>query len=177
MQLRRIVTGHDEQGRSVFVEDGQAPRANSFQDIPGYSISQVWATRPECAMSEDLTREGGSMIPGPGGTSLLVVHLPPDAVMAAPLDAQRAAAEMSRAMPGLIDIFEPDDPAMHRSATLDYGLLLEGELWLELDDGEQRLLRPGDVVIQQGTRHAWRNRSQTVAKAVFFMVGAVPSAR
>lgn len=177
MQVRRIVTGHDEQGKSVFLADEPAPRAKSFQDMPGYGIAQLWATQPGGATGNDPTLLGGSLIPGPGGTSLLFVSLPPDSVMAAPIDPQRAVAEMIENLPGLIDIFEAQDPAMHRSPTLDYGLLLEGELWLELDDGEQRLLRPGDVVIQQGTRHAWRNRSQAVAKAVFFMVGAAAPAR
>ncbi|SDG13307.1 MULTISPECIES: cupin domain-containing protein [Pseudomonadaceae] len=177
MQVRRIVTGHDEQGKAVFLADGPAPRAKNFQDMPGYGIAQLWATQPGSDAGRDLTLAGGSLVPGPGGTSLLFVSLPPDTVMAAPIDPQRAVAEMIENLPGLIDLFEVDDPAMHRSPAIDYGILLEGELWLELDDGEQRLLRPGDVVIQQGTRHAWRNRSQAVAKAVFFMVGAVPPAR
>lgn len=58
-----------------------------------------------------------------------MVSLPPDAVMAAPINPERALAEMRESMPGLIDVFESDDPAMHRSPTLDYGILLEGELW------------------------------------------------
>lgn len=177
MQVRRIVTGHDEQGNSVFLADAPVPRAKSFPDMPGYGIAQAWATQPGSATDSDLTQAAGSLIPGPGGTSLLFVSLPPDTVMAAPIDPQRAVAEMVESLPGLIDIFETQDPAMHRSPTLDYGVLLEGELWIELDNGEQRLLRAGDVVIQHGTRHAWRNRSSTVAKAVFFMVGVVPPAR
>ncbi|GFM57140.1 cupin [Pseudomonas cichorii] len=172
MQVRRVVTGQDEKGRSVFLADGPAPRAINFQDMPGYGIAQLWATQPGSATDTDLTLLGGSLIPGAGGTSLLFVSFPPDTVMAAPIDPQRAVTEMVENLPGLIDIFETQDPAMHRSPTLDYGLLLEGELWLELDDGEQRQLLPGDVVIQQGTRHAWRNRSQATAKAVFFMIGA-----
>lgn len=177
MHVRRIVTGHDEQGNAVFVADAPAPRSKSFEDLPGYGISQVWATQPGLPTTEDLTQASGSLIPGPGGTSLLMVSLPPDTVMAAPLDPQRLVAQMIEAMPGLLETFEAADPAMHRSPTLDYGVLLEGELWLELDNGEQRLLRAGDVVIQQGTRHAWRNRSTQVAKAVFFMVGADVSCR
>ncbi len=172
MHVRRIVTGHDEQGHAVFVSDAPAPRATRFEDMPGYGIAQVWATQPDLPSTQDLTGPGSALIPGPGGTSLLMVSLPPDTVMAAPLDPQRAVAQMLETMPDLLQTFEAADPAMHRSPTLDYGVLLEGELWLELDNGEQRLLRPGDVVIQQGTRHAWRNRSTQVAKALFFMVGA-----
>lgn len=177
MKVRRIVTGHDERGKSVFLSDGPAPRAKNFQDMPGYGIAQLWATQPDSYTGSDPTLAGGSLVPGPGGTSMLFVSLPPDTVMAAPTDPQRAVEELIEHLPGLIDLFEVDDPGMHRSPAIDYGLLLEGELWLELDDGEQRLLLPGDVVIQQGTRHAWRNRSQSVAKAVFFMVGVGATAR
>ena len=100
-----------------------------------------------------------------------MVSFPPDAVMAAPLNPERALGELIDALPGLFQCFEPDQPGMHRTPTVDYGILLEGELWLELDDGQEKLLRSGDVVIQNATRHAWRNRSQQVAKVVFFMVG------
>lgn len=175
MQIRRIVTGHDGEGRSVFVADGAAPRASDFADIPGHGVAQLWATSSMprlTAAPQDPTRLQGSLIPGIGGTSLLAVSFPPDSVMAAPLDPQRAFEQMAEALPGLFECFEAEHPGMHRTPTIDYGVLLEGELWLELDDGEQRLVRPGDVVIQNGTRHAWRNKSEQPAKAMFFMVGA-----
>jgi len=169
MQIRRVVTGHDGQGKSVFISDASAPRAKDFSDIPGYGFSQVWCN--EVALDGDQSTQGGSLLPGVGGSSLLMVSFPPDSVMAAPLDPQRAFAEMVEALPGLIDCFEPEAPGMHRTPTLDYVVIIEGELWLELDDGEERLLRRGEVVIQNGTRHAWRNKSDQVAKAVFFMQG------
>lgn len=175
MQIRRIVTGHDASGRAVFVADGAAPRASDFLDIPGHGIAQLWATSAPPQVSatpQDLTQLHGSLIPGVGGTSLLAVSFPPDSVMAAPLDPQRAFEQMAAALPGLFECFEADQPGMHRTPTIDYGVLLEGELWLELDDGEQRLVRAGDVVIQNGTRHAWRNKSAQPAKAIFFMLGA-----
>lgn len=74
-------------------------------------------------------------------------------------------------MPGLGELFEADAPGFHRSDTIDYGVLLEGELTLELDDGE-RVLRQGDVVVQMGTRHAWRNTGNSPARMLFVMVGA-----
>lgn len=174
MQIRRIVTGHDPSGQAVFISDDTAPRATDFADIPGHGIAQLWATActPQLsATPQDPTQLQGSMIPGAGGTSLLAVSFPPDSVMAAPLDPQRAFEQMAAALPGLFECFEAEHPGMHRTPTIDYGVLLEGELWLELDNGEQRLVRPGDVVIQNGTRHAWRNKSERLAKAIFFMVG------
>lgn len=167
MQVRRVVTGHDESGRSVFLSDGLAPRHTDFQDIPGHGVAQVWCSGTET----DPTLVRRPLIPEPGENSLLVVSFPPDAVMAAPLNPERALGELIDALPGLFQCFEPDQPGMHRTPTVDYGILLEGELWLELDDGQEKLLRSGDVIIQNATRHAWRNRSQQVAKVVFFMVG------
>ena len=175
MQIRRIVTGHDSRGQSVFVADGAAPRATDFVDLPGHGVAQLWATPSPPRLSEmpqDLTQMQGSLIPGVGGTSLLAVSFPPDSVMAAPLDPQRAFEQMAAALPGLFECFEAAHPGMHKTPTIDYGVLLEGELWLELDNGEQRLVRAGDVVIQNGTRHAWRNKSEQPAKALFFMLGA-----
>jgi hypothetical protein len=180
MQIRRVVTGHDALGNAVFVSDGMAPRAKDFTDIPGHGIAQVWCTEgsPMLPVSavKDLTLLQGSLIPSAGNTSLLAVSFPPDSVMASPLDPKRAFEEMTAALPGLIERFEVEHPGMHRTPTVDYAVLLEGELYLELDNGEQRLLRAGDVVIQNGTRHAWRNKSQRLAKAIFFMLGASTSA-
>jgi len=67
---------------------------------------------------------------------------------------------------------EPDAPGMHTSQTVDYGVLIRGEVWLELDDGAKRLLKPGDCVIQNGTRHAWHNTSDRESVMAFVVVGA-----
>ena len=75
-------------------------------------------------------------------------------------------------MPDLARTFEPECPGMHRTDTVDYAIVLSGEIWLEVDDGNDTLLRPTDVVVQQGTRHAWRNKSDAQAVVAFFMVGA-----
>jgi quercetin dioxygenase-like cupin family protein len=82
---------------------------------------------------------------------------------------------LSAALPGLIESFEPDHPGMHTTATIDYGIILEGEMWLELDNGQSRLVKAGDIVIQNGTRHAWRNKSERIARALFVMIGVSPA--
>lgn len=89
-----------------------------------------------------------------------------------PSDPASAFGQLAAALPGLAESFEPDAPGMHTTPTIDYGIILEGELWLELDDGEMRLVMPGDIVIQNGTRHAWRNKTDRVARALFVMIGA-----
>ncbi|SEG88183.1 cupin domain-containing protein [Marinobacterium lutimaris] len=175
MQVRRVVTGHDAGGQPVFISDDNTPRAADFADIPGYGFAQLWSTEypSTTTATDDPTAARGSLIPGTGGTSMLMVSLPPDSVMAQPRNPERAFAQMAEELPGLLECFDPERPGMHKTPTVDYGVLLEGELWLELEGGESRVLHPGDVVIQNGTSHAWRNRSDQPAKAVFFMQGAI----
>lgn len=175
MKIRRIVTGHDEHGNSVFVSDDYAPRAQSFTSIPGHAMAQLWTTsaHPVCLeQRSDPTLEYASLIPPLGGTSLAIFDFPPDSIMQNPADGVRAYEELGAALPGLIESFEPENPGMHTTATIDYGIILEGEMWLELDHGESRLVKTGDVVIQNGTRHAWRNKSERIARALFVMIGA-----
>jgi len=88
-----------------------------------------------------------------------------------PIDGVRAYEELGAALPGLIESFELENPGMHTTATTDYGIILEGEMWLELDNGQSRLVKAGDIVIQNGTRHAWRNKSEGIARALFVMIG------
>jgi mannose-6-phosphate isomerase-like protein (cupin superfamily) len=73
---------------------------------------------------------------------------------------------------GLAAWADPDDPGMHRTATLDYDIVLEGRIGLELDNGTEVELGPGDVVVQNGTRHRWHNRGDTVARLMSVTVGA-----
>jgi mannose-6-phosphate isomerase-like protein (cupin superfamily) len=180
MKIRRLVTGHDEQGHSVFVSDDWAPRAQSFASIPGHGMAQIWST-PALpvlhAQGSDPTLALASLIPAQGGTSIALFDFPPDSVMQNPVDGVQAYAELGAALPGLIECFEADSPGMHTTATIDYGVILEGEMWLELDNGESRLVKAGDIVIQNGTRHAWRNKSEQIARALFVMIGAAPSAQ
>ncbi|CAI8999869.1 cupin domain-containing protein [Pseudomonas sp. IT-P218] len=175
MKIRRIVTGHDEQGNSVFVSDDFAPRAQSFASIPGHAMAQLWTTPAQPTLLEnerDPTLDHASLIPPQGGTSIAMFDFPPDTVMHNPADGAQAFDELGAALPGLIETFEPDNPGMHTTATIDYGVILEGEMWLELDNGQSRLVKAGDIVIQNGTRHAWRNKSKRIARALFVMIGA-----
>jgi len=176
MLIRRVVTGHDNNGRSVLVSDGAPPRTVSFRSIPGHAFAQVWTTPPSPVVpagNADPTEGQVNLLPPAGGTSLLIVTFPPDSTMSAPgFDPLAAGEECIARMPDLARTFEPDCPGMHRTDTVDYAIVLSGEVWLEVDDGKQTLLRPTDVVVQQGARHAWRNRSETPATVAFFMVGA-----
>lgn len=176
MTVRRVVTGRDTAGKSVFVAAGAAPAHHDYVHIPSMSSVQLWATPGNASIPSafvDPVANYKSILPGLGGTQFLIVAFPPDAVMMSPsFNPTKAAEENLRVSPGLAECFEPDNPGMHTSDTIDYGIVLEGEIWLELDEGRTERLQKHDVIIQNGTRHAWRNRSSNVALMAFVLIGA-----
>jgi mannose-6-phosphate isomerase-like protein (cupin superfamily) len=140
---------------------------------PGMKTSVIWSTDGSPADSTDPTAALQSVIPAPGESVMLVVDLAPDAVMASPdFDPEQAFAEQGAASPGLVELFEPENPGFHTTPTIDYFILLDGELHLELDNGEERLVKAGDVVIQNATRHRWRNETDRPARFAVVLVGA-----
>ena len=98
---------------------------------------------------------------GPAGESLLE-HI----------DVEAALAEFDERLPGLADVQEVDDPGMHTTDSVDFDYVVSGEVYLELDDGAEVLLKPGDCVVQNGTRHRWNNRSDQPCTVVVAIVGA-----
>jgi len=173
LAIRRVVTGHDENGASKVALDGAPPRSDAFVHIPGMASRLIWATGPVPALppvAEDPTVTVESIVPPQSGTRFLVVTFPPDSVFSAPgFDPAAAAAENLAISPGLAELFEPD--GMHATPTIDYGIVLDGEIWLELDEGRAELLRRHDVIVQNGTRHAWRNKSDRSATLAFVLIG------
>ncbi|NRP88460.1 hypothetical protein GFPCMMHI_04382 [Ensifer adhaerens] len=171
MSVRRVVTGHKNE-KAVFVSDEDCA-GYAFSSVPGMIQNSLWAT-------ENLPRSGcggekqvvTSLVPPAGGSRLSFVTLAPDSAMALPtFDPSAAAAEFGANLPGLAQTFEPENPGMHRTPTLDYVIVLSGSVVLELDDGAVRELKPTDVVIQNGTRHGWRNPSSTPATLAVVMIG------
>jgi hypothetical protein len=173
MKVRRVVVA-DEDGASRVVQDGEPPRTAMFAAPKGLGQSVVWRTEAHPTLRFDgaePTTATRSILPQPGGTSLILLTFPPDAVYADPsFDPELAAAESARHSPGLAELFETAKPGMHTTPTVDYDVVLDGELWLELTDGEVHL-SAGDVVIQHGTRHAWRNRSDKPATLLAVLIG------
>ncbi len=176
MEIRRVVTGHAADGAATFVSDGAVPATHVFRNVPGFANALVWSAEPGAPIPRagtDPTASVKSIVPAPGGTRFLIVRFPPDAVFGSPgFDPAAAGAETAAALPGLAETFEHADPAMHTTETIDYGVVLDGEVWLELDKGETRHLTRGDVIVQNGTRHAWRNRSSNPVTMAFVLVGA-----
>ncbi len=175
MQARRIVTGHTKAGKSVFKSDQVTPRSTAFKNVPGFVTTLIWETQPGAAVPAaegDPSTSAASWVPAPGGTNLMFITFPPDSVMMSPgFDPAAAGGEYMQVLPGLAEKFEMENPGMHTTDTVDYGVLLDGEIHLELDDGEQKKVARHDVVIQNGTRHAWRNKSDRPATMLFVLVG------
>lgn len=176
--MRRVITGVVD-GKAVFLADGEPANRHEYAGWPGHSTSVVWATAPVPELPVGRGHEprpGDTACPAPGETRLLVVRFPPDSIYADPrFDGPGYEAEAAFHLKGLIDAFEPDGGGMHRTDSVDYDVVLEGEIWLELDDGAETCLGQGDVVIQGGTRHAWRNKSDRDAVMLFVLVGARPA--
>ena len=174
MSIQRLVTGHGDDGTGVIAMQSAPPRTDAFQSIPGMVSRLVWATAAPPSLpfnGTDLTPGATSFVPGPGETRFIVVTFPPDSVFGDPgFDPDAAARENLSVSPGLAERFEPD--GMHTTPTVDYAIVLDGEVWLELDEGRSALLRQHDVVVQHGTRHAWRNKTERPATVAFVLIGA-----
>jgi mannose-6-phosphate isomerase-like protein (cupin superfamily) len=175
LQTRRIVTGIDANGRSVFVQDGPSPRTVTTESLPGLALVEMWAldetpripvphTDPVVTMS--------NFVPKAGGVRFRLVRFPGKNETAGAADARAFHEEYLRKAPGLADSMEEEDPAMHTTLTVDFGIVLSGKIILELDDGATVHLKQGDCVIQNGTRHAWRNPHDEACVMAFFMTGA-----
>jgi mannose-6-phosphate isomerase-like protein (cupin superfamily) len=170
---RRVVTANVD-GKSIFRSDEQL-QAYEFQSVPSYEHTLVWvnATTPDLREQQRFDRYPDSIVPGPGGTSLHFVTFPPGSVFADPsFDGEAARSEALGRLRGLADHFENEDPAMHKTNTVDYAVVYDGEIWLDLDDAKTVHLKRGDVVVQNGTRHAWRNNGTTPATTLFYLHGA-----
>jgi mannose-6-phosphate isomerase-like protein (cupin superfamily) len=170
---RRIVT-ENVNGKSSVQSDESMP-AYEFSTVPGYQHTLIWVspTTPDLNKQQRFDSYPDSVVPGPGGTSLHIVTFPPASVFVDPsFDGEAARNEALVRLKGLADHFEKEDPAMHKTNTVDYSLVYDGEIWLELDDGETLHLKRGDVVVQNGTRHAWRNKGTKPVTMLFFLNGA-----
>jgi len=178
MSIRRVVTGHNASGKSVVVSDGAPPRSVEFKHVPGMSAALVWETTTgQQVGGHPIDRTPtASWVPGAGGTNLMFVTFPPDAVMARPgLDPMAAGVEYMQNLPGLAEKFEMESPGMHTTDSVDYAVVLDGEVCLELDDGQLVTLKQHDAVVQNGTRHAWRNRSDRPVTMLFVLTAATRS--
>jgi quercetin dioxygenase-like cupin family protein len=214
--IRRVVTGHDAAGRSVFITDAAAPHV--YNRSPGSAVvTELWETRATPADNignNEVTDHPFRLAPPRNGSVFRIVEYPPDKERLAALERQRAGADDgsghgaalaseasgqrgnsivrahsasgdareraddTRPEPGssaraAFDRGSPRHPGFHKTSSVDYAIVLSGEIYALMDEGEV-LLRAGDVLVQRGTNHAWSNRTHEPARLAFVLIDAEP---
>jgi mannose-6-phosphate isomerase-like protein (cupin superfamily) len=167
-EVRRVVTTHDESGKAVILLDGPTPHRN---DRGGGTVLQnIWLTDETPA---DMKGKADKMartvnIPPPNGGSIIrVLDIPPIGdVSKMELGAMQAHLPPEHSHP---KARKPRHPMMHRTRTIDYAIILEGEIDMLLDDSEVHL-KAGDILVQQATNHAWVNRSNANCRICFVLI-------
>jgi mannose-6-phosphate isomerase-like protein (cupin superfamily) len=173
MGTRRVVTGKTADGKSVFVGDEEVA-TKTFALLPGWDFRRVWGSDERVTLPTDGTQPGAPLyFPSAAGFrfSVFTIGAGGEHVVEG-IDVEAAFADFNEQLPGMVEFLEPDDPGMHTTDTVDFDYVVAGEVYLELDDGAEVLLRAGDCVIQNGTRHRWNNRSDEPCTIVVSIVGA-----
>jgi hypothetical protein len=166
--VRRVVTGHDAAGRSVIVQDGASPFVLRTT-ATGPVVTDLWKTFRTPADNSDTAEPCAdvTLAPPPGGSVFRVVQFPPDAGW----DEHAAFAAMGHDLAGSATR-KGKTVGMHTTASVDYAIVLSGEIWAVMDEGET-LLRTGDVLVQRGTSHGWSNRTAAPASVAFVLIDAL----
>lgn len=172
-KVRRVVTGHDKDGKSIFIADGHAPNVMEMASMPGLALTDLWETTDSPADNRGSADAGARKVrlePPPKGSILRIVEFPPDAEWRKNVDANAAfgsigAAHAKDASSG--------DPMMHTTRTIDYLIILKGEIYAILDK-EETLLKPGDIMIQRGTNHSWSVRGSEPCVLAAILIDAKP---
>jgi mannose-6-phosphate isomerase-like protein (cupin superfamily) len=161
---KRVLTGRDEVGKSVFKSFDVTPKVVAIDANPGLTFYELYMTDGVpglTGLEPDPMLGGTKAFPGPGGTMFRLISYPPkrpEGWKPPPgVTFESGLREMSEKVPGMGDRFERDTPGMHTSDTIDYAIVVRGEMTLEVDNGQKVHLRQGDCVVQNGTRHRWRN--------------------
>jgi hypothetical protein len=173
-KIRRVVTGHNAVGKSIFIID--APTPHVFSRTKGSAIvHELWETARTPAGnrgSADAIARGPRLPPPPNGSVFRVIEYPPDGERLAAIAREHALPDPSGRAEAT-DRNNPRHPGFHKTATIDYAIVLSGEIFALMDEGEV-LLKAGDTLIQRGTNHAWSNRSNETAVVAFVLIDAEP---
>jgi hypothetical protein len=180
--LRRIITGTNKAGRTYFEEDGPA----HIEENPvrrGMYSQHIWGTSAiPCPVDEpDQGHLAKGIMPPKNGSILHIIDYPPEP--ADPAEREKMYAAMRARVraagvnpePGQRRFPDGPHPGMHATDTIDYAIVLSGEIYAVMDEGE-RLMKTGDILIQRGTSHAWSNRSGEYCRVAFVLVEAKPAA-
>ncbi|MFN7097946.1 MAG: cupin domain-containing protein [Gammaproteobacteria bacterium] len=175
--IRRLVTGHDKEGKSILVSD--APAHNKIVPLPtapDLALINLWQTDTmpvTIRANEDPTSQTMGLTPTTNGSIFRVVDLPPDASYLPQISAKQTekAWEAMQAEHFADALEKAPHPLMHCTPTIDYAIVLEGEIYLILDKSEH-LMKAGDVAIQCATNHAWSNRTDKMCRIAFILIDA-----
>lgn len=173
-QIRRVVTGHNAAGKSVFISDAATPHV--FQRTKGSAIvHELWETASTPADnrdSADAIARGHRLPPPKNGSVFRVIEYPPDSERLAALAREQTLPDDSGRAEAT-DRNNPRHAGFHKTSTIDYAIVLEGKIYAMMDEGEI-LLKTGDVLIQRGTNHSWSNRTKETAVVAFVLIDAQP---
>lgn len=173
MTVRRVVTGETPDGRHVVVSD-EAIEPRRAKALAGVDMHYLWGSDTRFSVPTDGTEPPWrEHFPPTDGVRLILFGLAPATL--AGHDGTVSEADLREAdeqFPGLLGSFDDDDAGAHASTTVDFAVVLRGEITLEVDDGERRDLAAGDVVVQNGTRHKWTNNGSDQALVAFVLLGA-----
>lgn len=172
-KIRRVVTGHNSQGQSVFIFDGDAPSVKEMESMPGLALTDLWKTHESPARNEGNDEATGDPIvlePAANGSIFRIVEFPPDDQWRGQADGADAFESIGA---GHAPDADSDDPMMHKTNTIDYLIVVKGEIWAILDNDEV-CLKQGDVMIQRGTNHSWSVRTDEPCLLAAILINADP---
>lgn len=160
LKFRRIVTGHDENGKAVFMEDQECPNRFAIGGCEEFVTNEIWRINDAPADIADTYTDATAcpfdINPARCGNVFRIMEFPPDGKLGMKEDG-----------------VTPEPPMKHRTASVDYAMILKGECYAVLDE-EETLMKEGDILIQRGTIHAWSNRSDKPCIILFVLCGAEP---
>ncbi len=170
-RVRRVLTGHTPEGKSTFMADGYAPNVKEMPSFPGLALTDLWETSGAPASNAghaDAADRPIKLEPPAKGTILRIVEFPPDANRPQGLDGREGfkAIGASHAQDR-----HSSDPMMHQTRTVDYIIVLKGEIYAIMETGE-KLLRAGDILVQRGTNHSWSVRGNEPCIVAAVLVNA-----
>jgi mannose-6-phosphate isomerase-like protein (cupin superfamily) len=173
-RVRRVVTGHDSEGRSTFIADGLAPNVKEMKPtFPGLALTDLWETKGAPASNAgdaDAADRPVRLEPPKNGSIVRIVEFPPDNTRPQGSDSRAGFKAIGA---GHAQDKHSSDPMMHRTQTVDYIIVLKGEIYAVMETGE-KLLKAGDVLIQRGTNHSWSVRTSEPCIVAAILMNAKP---
>jgi len=170
---RRVLTGHNEDGRSIILSDATATTVKEMKPITGLVATDLWETRGAPASNagdEDAADRPVALEPPQNGTVFRMVEFPPDTAWSNDADAAAAFATIGAAH---VSNATSSDPLMHRTNSVDYLTVVKGEIWAVMEEGEV-CLKEGDIMVQRGTNHSWSVRTEEPCLVSAVLVSAEP---